>query len=179
MADMPSTRPPGSAPTGWYLAGSHPDDYSIGVDREAVHGGGASGYIMGGADARSFGTLMQTFTAEAFRGQRRRWAAFVKVNDVVDHAALWMRVDGPDRTIQSFDNMDDRPIVGNTDWEEHRIVLDVPPDAQRIALGLILSGAGRAWIDDAEFELVDESVPVTGARRLPSGPVNLGFDESG
>jgi hypothetical protein len=41
------------------------------------------------------------------------------------------------------------------------VVLDVGADAKRIALGALLSGEGRIWVDDVVFEVVDDSVALT------------------
>lgn len=168
-----------ATPKGWYKAGSNSEDYSVGIDREISYVGATSGYIEGSAGARGFGTMMQSFKADKFRGERRRLSAFVRTEGLVDHSALWMRVDGPEGQTQSFDNMDDRPIKGNTGWRKYCIVLNIPSDAKLIAFGIILSGSGRAWIDAVRFDLAGESEVVTGELELPTGPVNTDFDEFG
>ena len=38
---------------------------------------------------------MQTFKADAFRGERVRMSGYVRSKEVSDWAGLWMRVDGP------------------------------------------------------------------------------------
>ena len=69
-----------------------------------------------------------------------------------------MRVDGNGGTL-AFDNMQSRPIRGTTDWTLVSVVLDVPSDATGIAIGLLLSSPGEAWIDDASLEVVGTDVP--------------------
>ena len=54
----------------------------------------------------------------------------------------------------AFDDMQDRPIRGTSDWTQYDVVLDVAPDAADVAFGLLLDGPGQVWIDDAKFEVV-------------------------
>ena len=75
-------------------------------------------------------------------------------------AGLWMRVDGNGGAL-AFDNMMNRPVRGTTDWTRVSIVLDVPNDADGIALGMLLVSGGEAWVDDASFEIVGTDVALT------------------
>src|SRR5262245_49746822 len=93
-------RPAGSAfgagPHGWFIAGSNPQGYQVGRDLQVKHGGAASGFIKSKADKiEGFGTLMQTFKANAYRGKRLRLSGYVKSKEIGNWAGLWMRVDGP------------------------------------------------------------------------------------
>jgi hypothetical protein len=168
-------------PKGWFHAGSHPRDYEMVIDRSEVHGGKASASLKSIApETKGFGTLMQTFKADKFRGKRVRMSGYVRSKDVNDWAALWLRVDGSKGELLAFDNMQGRPIKGTSDWTRYEIVLDVPEDAQEIAFGLLLTGKGQAWMDDLNFEAVGKEVPTTAEnpmKKAPSGPVNLNFEE--
>jgi hypothetical protein len=67
--------------------------------------------------ADGFGTLMQTFKADSFRTKRIRFSGYVRSKEVMDWAGLWLRVDGSNGgEMLAFDNMQDRPIKGTTDW---------------------------------------------------------------
>jgi hypothetical protein len=89
-----------------------------------------------------------------------------------------MRVDGHAGRMLGFDNMQDRPIQGTTDWGRHDIVLDVPEEALYIAFGVLLAGRGQIWVDDFEFEFAGPETPVTGQgqREYADRPSNLGFE---
>ncbi len=101
---------------GWSLSGSQPADYEVGIDRTVAHSGQASGYIMSRPYQRTgFGTLMQMCQAGQYLGQRVRMSAYVKTRAVKAFSTLWMRVDGEDGKLLSFDNMQNRPIKGTTD----------------------------------------------------------------
>lgn len=168
-------------PKGWLHAGSHPKDYEMSVDRSMVHGGKASASLKSIAPKTSgFGTLMQTFKADSFRGKRVRMSGYVRSKDVSDWAGLWMRVDGSKSEPLAFDNMQERAVKGTGDWQKYEIVLDVPDEAEQIAFGLLLTGKGQVWMDDLKFEVVGKDVPTTGGalnQRAPTGPKNLDFEE--
>jgi hypothetical protein len=154
-------------PKGWRVRGSRPQDYEMGVTQTARHGGQASAFIKANpAPQPGFGTLMQDFKADAYRGKRVRLAGYVKTDNVEEWAGLWMRVDGEQGVTLSFDNMQDRHIKGVTDWQRYEIVLDVPTNSLLIAFGLMLSGKGQVWLDDLKLEEVDQKVPTT--KPLPS-----------
>ena len=166
---------------GWFIAGQDPNDYEIGIDSKTFHSGGQSGYIKDKVShPRSFATLMQIFKAATFHGQRIRMRAFAKSEDIEDWAGLWMRVDGPRGTTYQFDNMEDRPIRGTSDWQEYEIILDVPDDSENIAFGILLSGKGQIWVDDFSFKPISTSIPTTDPGRhekpLRNEPINLSFE---
>jgi hypothetical protein len=164
---------------GWFPAGTSLRHYQFGVDKELAYEGTASGYIWSRDDPEGFGTLMQMFRADSYRGKRYRLSAFIRAEGVQDWAALWMRVDGLDGELLAFDNMAERPIGGTIDWRVYRIVLDVTEVATYIAFGVLLSGSGRIWIDDVTFEAVPEAVELTGrigGSGYPDGPTNLDFE---
>ena len=167
-----------SLPEGW-MAGN-PKDYDIGVDSGAGHGDGVAAYIKSKTETpENFGTIVQSFSAEKYLGKRVRMSAFVKADKIEEWAGLWMRVDGTgkEEMALSFDNMQSRPIKGTLDWKKYEIVLDIPGNSKNITFGILLSGPGQAWLDDFNFEVVTEEVPVTGQtqNKPPQEPKSLDF----
>lgn len=164
----------GDLPPGWFHAGDRPDEYESGV--EAVAGrAGRTAFIRGRSSSPGgFGTLMQNIASDDYRGRRVRFSAEVKTAGVAQWAGLWMRVDGASGVL-AFDNMNQRPIKGHRDWARYDVVLDVPAGAQGIAFGLLLTGAGQAWMSGLRLEAVGEGVPTTDALALPKRP-NLSFE---
>lgn len=76
--------------------------------------------------------------------------------------------------------MQNRPITGTTEWNHYSCVLDVPPDSAIINIGILLSGKGQAWLDNAAFGQVDCSVPTTDFAAddvFPDYPENLLFED--
>ena len=99
-------------------------------------------------------------------GYRVRMTAYIRVQDIVDRAVMWIRVDGefPQTGPLAFDNMQRRPITGTTDWDAYDIVLDIPLEAVNIAYGVLIAGPGKVWFDELHFEIVDNSVLLTDIR---------------
>lgn len=167
---------------GWFLSGSHPFNYEMGVDRENVHQGSVSGYIKSKTvqDISEFATMMQQFKADKYRQQRIRLSCFIKTKDVQQFSGLWMRVDNASGDIVQFDNMSNRPIVGTNHWNHYAVVLDIPDNSATISFGVLLSGSGHVWTDQFSFEKVDNSVETTNLESpsvLLDEPINLSFEE--
>lgn len=167
---------------GWNLSGSHPFNYKMGIDRENVHKGRASGFLKAVTvqSQGEFATMMQQFKAEKYLGKRIKLSGFIKSKDVDGFCGFWMRVDDSLGDVLQFDNMSDRPIVGNNEWNHYHIVLDVPENSAVIAFGVLLSENGQVWIDELKFEEVDKQTPTTNidfSSDLLEEPVNLSFEE--
>jgi hypothetical protein len=72
-----------------------------------------------------------------------------------------MRIDNGKGKGVAFDNMQDRPVRGSTDWRDYSIVLNVPPEGIKASFGIILEGPGTVWVDDFAFSFVGPEVPAT------------------
>jgi hypothetical protein len=172
-------------PAGWFIAGSKPKSYQMGIDKGAGQGGTNAATIKSiDKDSDGFGTLMQQSLPGVYLGKRVRMTGFMKSTDVTAWAGLWLRVDQANSAQHlSFDNMNDRPVKGTTAWTKYEIVLDVPVNASKLAYGALLHGSGQIWFDDLQFEVVDETVPVTGRSNAAKSngtldnPTNLDFDK--
>ncbi|MGE6717473.1 helix-turn-helix transcriptional regulator [Peribacillus frigoritolerans] len=167
---------------GWNLSGSHPFNYQMGIDRETFHKGQASGFLKSvtAESQEEFATMMQQFKAENYLGKRMKLSGFLKSKGVDGFCGLWMRVDNALQDVLQFDNMGDRPIVNDTEWNHYYIVLDVPENSAIISFGVLLSGRGQVWIDELEFEEVSIDTPTTNIDYgcdLLDGPANLSFEE--
>jgi hypothetical protein len=181
----------GTLPKGWFAAGSHPQDYEMIIDTAVRHSGQAGAHTKFiGEKAEGFGTLMQMFKADDYRGKRMHMSAWMKSEDA-DSAQLWMQLDGAKR-ILGFDNMNNRAVKGTTEWKKDEITLDVPEGTIDIAFGAFVAGKGEAWVDDFGFEVVSEDVSSinmltpeqmkeehdTGAfQGFPKEPANFNFEE--
>jgi hypothetical protein len=166
-----------TVPVGWFMAGKAPDDYEATTDKTAKHSGTQCARVGSKvAKPSDFGTLMQLISAETYRGQRLRLSGWVKTADVVDWCGLWMRVDGGHGRYLAFDNMRKRAIQGTTPWTRYEVVLDVAQEAEGIFFGIVIEGAGTAWLDDVTLEPVGLDVPTT-SPPMPRAPRNLAFEE--
>ena len=145
----------------------------------AAYNGHPSAYLKAKSPVvQGFGTLMQNFRADHYLGKRVRFSAFVKTEGAQDWAGLWMRVDKGSKQV-AFDNMQNRPIKGTTNWQKYDVVLNVPQDATGIFFGVLLSGSGTAWLNDAKFEAVGPTVLTTNGDMIqePDEPTNLDFEK--
>lgn len=164
-------------PAGWFRAGSKPADYEMGTDPGAgMNKSNAATIKSIKKKIDGFGTLMQTFSADRYKGKRIRLSGYMKADGVDGTAGFWLRVDGKgNEGSLSFDNMYDRPIKGTADWTKCEIVLDVPEQSAQIAYGALLAGTGQIWFDGLNFEEVPKTVPTTDGKNKE--PENLNFEK--
>jgi len=142
-------------PDGWFIAGSSPAQYDAGLlPRTCAYEGRRVIRLRfrAAAPPGGFGTVMQSFDAARYRGRRVRFTAMIRGQEITDWAGAWLRVDAADRA-RAFDNMDDRPLRGSTDWTEAANVLDVGEDASSVHFGVLLAGAGAVDLARPRFEL--------------------------
>jgi hypothetical protein len=163
---------------GWFLSGPRLQAFRIGIDRDVHYVGTASGRLESIEKGSGAGTMMQSVSADAYRGKRLRFSAVVKTRDVDGWTGLWMRVDRPDGR-STFDNMQQRPLRGTLEWSRAEVVLDVAEDATAIHFGLLQDGNGISWIDEAALEPVGKDVAVTALDPYPRALVNVDFESNG
>jgi hypothetical protein len=168
------------APSGWFMAGSKPENYQTGIDEAVTLGGRPSAYLASAVpETGGFGTLMQSINASNYGGKRVRLTASIKSESLNDWAGIWMRVDR-DKTMVAFDNMQNRGIKGTQPWSDCAVVLDVPENATGISFGVLLSGSGQVWVNHVTLDVVGKDIAVTAPnppKELPTSPVNLNFSE--
>jgi hypothetical protein len=164
---------PEPLPPAWILTGMHPQEFTAGVDQDL--GVKGAKFLRNKADdPHAWAALAQPVSARNYLGQRIRFRAFVKTQEVSGWAGLWMRVDNRAGRTIAFYNSADKPIKGSTDWQERSVVLDVPQDGAVIVFGVINNGKGQVWMDRLGFEQVGQDVPVDvqqPGRALPAVPV--------
>jgi hypothetical protein len=168
-----------AVPEGWFANGSALSDFTVVTDRAVTYQGHPSVSVGSKkTDSNGFAGLMQQSSANDYQGKRVRLAAYLRTRDVVGDgtrgAHMWFRVDGPNGKMLGFDNMDSRPVRGNTEWTKYEIVLDVPRESVGLAYGFFLNGTGTVWATSFGLEEVSKAVPATNS--LPMHPTNLGFD---
>ena len=138
-----------TAPAGW--SGGPPSTLS--VDRAIVYEGSYAGRIV--RDTQSddeFSSLTKGFDID-FAGAKIEIRAFLKTENVLGWAGLWIRLDGDSAPV-GFKNHQDLNLHGTSEWEEYSLELDLTPQAKRLFFGALLVGTGQAWIDNVRL-LVD------------------------
>jgi hypothetical protein len=161
----------GQVPRGWFCP-TRSSGGGAEITAENPRSGKKCALIAG--SPTGFSNLMQSFDATPYRGKTIRLRAAVRT-DGSARAQMWLRVDRPGGVMGFFDNMDNRPIL-SANWGTYIINGDVAGDAAMVNIGVFVVGAGRAWVDDASFEITGEvkKAPVEPPRSLGSrGLANL------
>ena len=104
------------------------------------------------------GHLEQTFSAEAWRGKRLRFAGAVRadVSGLGTGAQLYVEVrpkrpEGVAWMMPASALAMIQPPVRSAQWQTYTIEVEVPDDADSIVIGLALAGNGAAWFGDLEL----------------------------
>lgn len=169
---------------GWYLEDDSGGSYQAQLDRGVTHTGRASLTVrsLQSSSAGRYCALTQGIDARLYRGQRLRMSAFLRSQIAAQQgwAGLWLRVDPRVGQPLAFENMQSRPIRGNTDWSSYVIELPVAEEADKIYFGAILVGSGQIWVDDFQVESLGKSLAgdhlKLRLRNLPTRPLNLDFE---
>jgi C-terminal processing protease CtpA/Prc len=147
----------GEVPMGW-LAPKVTTDAGFSV--KLVDSGCRSGkcVMMTGtpsAPEGMFGNVMQNVRAAGYIMRRVRLRSAIRVEGENTRAQMWLRLDRADHSMAFLENMGNRPIR-SAEWNTYDIETEVPADAANIAIGVILFGPGKAWVDDFSLEIVGE-----------------------
>ena len=134
---------------GWFLSGDNPDGYLVGTDKKVLHSKVKSGFIRSKRDeTKGFGTLMQQIDITSHIGNELILSAYIKTKDIKGWAGLWARLDDKYSKVLWYDNMQDRPISGSTDWNKYETKFKIPKESSTLSFGVLLVGSGNVWIND-------------------------------
>jgi hypothetical protein len=131
------------------------------------------------SDAAQGGTLMQVSSASAYKGRRIRFSAYLRSNEVVGRAGLWVRADDTDGTTVAFRNcyFASAPksfVQGTTDWKQVEISIDIPDSAMDLSFGVQMQSTGTVWIDNASIDVIGPYDPARAdqVERTPHSPID-------
>lgn len=176
-------------PTAWNL-GNEAEFSLLSDDSAPLEGRSCAKLSALGPNPAGPGSMTQIVNAAPYGGKRLRMTAIVRTKGVSGWAGIWMRVDRKDGAAVALDNMINRPIKGNSDWNLYDVVLDIPKDAGVVAFGALLNGPGEMWIDDVRLETVSLDVRAFFPFGTPlkkenvkemwilDAPQNLGFEQT-
>lgn len=129
-------------PDGWFKWGN----YTL-SSISPGHTGKSAAKITATEAGGSFGSIVYRLPAN-YTGKTIKLQGYIKTENVTDgHAGLLLRIDKKDKSL-AFDNMQQRPVKGTTDWKMYETTLPYPGDADAIYVGGILTGKGQAWFDE-------------------------------
>lgn len=144
-----------AAPPGWQLVG-YPEGFEIRLDVDGGRGGTKCVRIHGREPEEGrWAGVGQIVEADPWQGRRLRLSAWLRAEGVKEWGGLYLRVDDRLRKPMAFGNNRRAPVDGTAGWRRYEVVLDVPPDAARVAFGVHLNGRGLLWADDFSLEIVE------------------------
>jgi hypothetical protein len=140
---------PGKLPPAWFApALPNEADQQAQLRKQGCMSGGCAVVMAPENPLTQIGTLMQSFSAAAWRGKTVRVSAWMRLEpaSVNDYGQIWI---GVDRT----PNVAAQPLRSET-WTQNEIRIRIPADASFIKFGVSSVGKGKVWVDDVSFETV-------------------------
>ena len=99
------------------------------------------------ADDKSFGACALTILSR-FEGKNITLKGYMKTENVKNGwAGLWIRIN-KGKVMLEFNNMQEDPILGTNDWKEYSITVPFHNEENKILIGGLLVGEGKAWFDN-------------------------------
>jgi len=153
-------------------------DYETGIDTTVSYQGNHSGYIKSTVDdTDGYGYLYQTIQADAYRGQRIRITAALKIEDVDGFTGIATSIYDSDGVTVDGVGSRDSSFNGTQDWQLKEAFIDVPDNSAYIAFNLYLQGTGQVWADDWQIEIVTSDTD-SASDEDAGVPQNLNMEES-
>ncbi len=146
---------------GWWFIGFPKDTSTYQID-QTIKRSAKGSLLITNQDAQPMSTASlhhEGFLADNYLGKRLHLHAYIKTDDV-KHVTVAIELNGSREALR-LRQVSTPVIRGTTDWTKYEIVFDVPNDTAFIKFSLRMMGAGRVWLDGVDFEVVDNSVPVT------------------
>jgi hypothetical protein len=151
----------GAAP-GWTLGGDNPQNFQTGTETlKGMPAGKQAAYIKAGSGAacNTSAILYQNISAENYRGKRVRLAARL-TGDKIFALQLFIGIIQPTAKIARFYQPVHPAAIG--DWKREEAVIDVPADAETMAIGFRMGGpTGTGWIDEVGLDVVGDALPAS------------------
>lgn len=164
---------------GWVKRTKYPESYETGLNASESKTGKKCAYIKSvGNKVKDFATLMQCCDAKLYLGKRVKLTGYVKGEGIKGWSGMWFRIDSKyDKKVLGFDNMRNRAIEGDTDWQKCEIILDVPSGSGLLNYGVLLSGKGTVYFDRISLEIIGDIATDNPAQSYPVKPSNVDFED--
>ncbi len=141
---------PGKLPPAWFAPAlpNEADQQAQWREHGCMNGIGCAVVMAPENPLTQIGTLMQSFSAAAWRGKTVRVGAWMRIEPASanDFGQMWIGVD-------RSPNVVGEPLRSET-WAHNEIRLHIPRDASYIKFGVSSVGKGKVWVDDVSFETV-------------------------
>jgi len=143
----------GQYPAGW----GGTQNGTIFIDNQVVHSGRNSARIERTANSPQEYSTLTTGIPLDFAGKTIEWRGFLRTENVNGYAALWLREDGNSPNL-AFSTLQDLNLNGTRGWTQYSISVPVLQQGTQLWFGFLLTGTGKAWVDD--LQLLVDGVPV-------------------
>jgi hypothetical protein len=105
-----------------------------------------------GMNENGYAGLMQTLDVRNFAGKTLMFSAYLRRTSGKSKTGIWALVSDAAKTKLSYQNSYDQTVPTGKIWSRHQLILDLPPTAQTLKLGMSIHEAdGEFWIDDAQL----------------------------
>lgn len=148
----------GDSPKGWYSSqhtGSVSYDFALDSGRRKS---GTHAMRIKNIGPEPWGTVAQVIPATAYAGKTVRLSAWVRTEGVPagrnNGVSLLLLAQRGGQLLAHVPSKGGR-VQGDTDWARRTVELELPPATNRIEFGATLEGAGTAWVDGFELEVVE------------------------
>lgn len=91
-----------------------------------------------------------------YHGEKITLTGYIKTENVSEGwAGFWLRID-PN---VAFVNMENKGVVGTTDWTKYELTLPMNPEkTKKIVFGGLLAGKGKMWMDDLTITIDGKNI---------------------
>jgi erythromycin esterase len=148
-------------PDGWRAISYSRHPYSVSVSEEETPEAGRAVRIARSDDTLVWGDggITQTFPVGQFRGQRLVFSAAMRAEAVRIGTGAQLVVRFLPKNGDAVQVVQSGAPVRSTHWMRHSIAADVPRNAERIQICLVVTGAAAGWFGDLDLAVK----PVEGA----------------
>ena len=145
------------APEGWTAiqhAGEASYDFALDSGRKKS---GTQSMRIKRLGPEPYGTVMQVIDAVPLAGKTVRLSAWMRTEDIPASArgAGLVLTAMRGSSILAWEFMKRDRLRGTSDWQRVSIELALPARTTRLEAGATLEGAGTAWVDDFELEIIE------------------------
>lgn len=149
-------------PTDWIRWG----DYPLEKDSVITQSGNHSMRIEA-ENGESFGCVAYQLPAN-YKGKKITLEGYVKYENARDgFVGLLMRLDKQGASI-AFDNMEKQKLQGTQDWKKYTIDLNFKGNPDKVYIGGIMVGKGKAWFDN--FRVYIDGKPIESLKQVEIEP---------
>ncbi len=138
-----------------------PAAYKVEAVKKGCHSGSPCALLTAPAvRVAGFGSVLQTFNAEAWRGRTVRLRASLRLQATrpADLARLWLRTEQAGEVLSEDNLLEhlDYRVVRSSEWTPVEIVRNIDANARELSIGIMIEGSGKVLIDDMAFSIVKD-----------------------